>query len=142
MRFLAAFALLWPSIALAEQPRGTYTLDRDSLTHMTDAGGKDYPSCGGEKLFGGQATFVIEYGERILVNRREWRFKGHTIDPSTMTPRSDSLVIIDDPESKDRITIWFGIDKDGDGGGVLQVRGSRNGKVCFDAWWLRGKYVQ
>jgi hypothetical protein len=142
VRVVAALMLLWSGTALAEQPRGTYTLDRNSLTYMVDGEGQPYPSCGGEKVFGGQSTFVVEYADTILVNQREWRFNGYTHEPGQKKPRPDALVVVVDPQSKDRIAIWFGTDKNnGSASGMLHVSGSRRGKICVDAWSLNGKYI-
>ena len=143
MRLPAAIAILWSASELAEQPHGTYTLDRSSLTHTTDGTGRRHPSCGGEKLFDGQATFVVEYEatDQIFVNRREWRFVGYAVDRDKRKPRADAPVIIRDPESRDTIHLWFGVrNQSGAAAGLLHVVGTRDGKACVDAWRLLGNF--
>jgi hypothetical protein len=133
------FVLLASSAAHAEQPRGTYILDRGAATAPTDGTGRQHPSCGGEKVFGGQATFVIEYGgDRIWVNEREWEFAGHTFTRG-WAPAEKQFVVITDPKSKNRIRLWFG--KAGvAAAGALHATGERDGKFCVDGWELKGKY--
>ena len=143
MRGVVALLLLWSGPALAEQPRGTYTLDRGEWTEATDGEGNRIPSCGGEKIFGGQATFVVDYDEKIVINGREWRFKGYTILPRETKPRPDALVVAMDPESNDSIEIWFGMNRNnGRAGGLVHVRGVRGKKRCADAWHLIGKHTR
>jgi len=138
MRVAGVLVLLWSASAQAEQPHGKYTLDRGAATPLNDQHGQPWPSCGGEKLFGGQATFVVEYGTTIRVNGREWRFYSYSVEPGKK-PRADAHVIIVDPQSKDRIAIWFRTDS-GAASGILHVEGTRNGKTCIDAWILQGKF--
>jgi hypothetical protein len=137
MRRFAALMVLWSSMAQAETPRGTYTLDRGGAKPATNAEGAPHPSCGGQKLYGGQATFVVEYRDRdkIRVNGREWRFRTVAGDPAS----SDAYVIILDPESKEQIWIWFRSDGT-TATGYLSFATRREGKLCVDAWELRGKY--
>jgi hypothetical protein len=140
MRGVAVLVLLWSTSALAEQPRGKYTLDRGPASYMTDAGGQPIPSCGGEKIFGGEATFVVEYSDKIIVNGRVWRFWAYAAAPGKKAA-PDAMVIIADPGSKDTITIWFKADA-GTASGILNVQGTRGGKRCVDAWILQGKFVR
>jgi hypothetical protein len=135
---LVILMVLISGLALAEQPRGTYTLDRGGWVETTSADGTPHPSCGGQKPYGGQATFIVEYGDKILVNGREWRFHTHTGDPGTK-PRPDATAVIVDPDSSDKIWIWFRTD-DGAATGFLSASDRRDGKLCVDAWELRGYY--
>src|SRR6185503_9929213 len=137
LRRAVALVLLWSASAFAEQPHGTYTLDRGGWKPATNADGVPHPSCGGQKVYGGQATFVIDYGATILVNGRAWRFHTYAGEPT----RPDAHVIISDPESKQRIWIWFRAEGDA-ATGYLSVIDKRDGKLCVDAWELRGKYTR
>lgn len=94
MKKLAIGVLLWSAVAAAEQPRGTYKFDRMELTFMTDDKGHRHPSCGGETVFGGLATFIVEYGgkDKILVNGHEWKFDSYTRVPGESRSRARSFI--------------------------------------------------
>lgn len=140
MRLAAALLLVVSHTANAEQPDGTYTLDRGAMHAMTDAKGRPLPSCGGEKVFGGHATFIVDYGLNVTVNGRAWRFEGHTVRSGEKRPRHDALVIVADPDGAKRISLWFGRTGRGAAHGSLVVRGRRDGSDCADAWDLGGSY--
>ena len=141
MRCVAALVLLLlgSASAFAEQPHGTYTLDRGGYKPATNAEGAPHPSCGGQKLYGGQATFIVEYGgeNRIVVNGREWRFRVHAGEAG----RPDAYDVILDPDNKEPIWIWFRTDGT-TATGYLSIAARRDGKLCVDAWELRGKYTR
>src|SRR5262245_19808340 len=137
MRGAAAAVLLWSTAAHADQPRGTYTLDRGGWKSGTNADGVPYPSCGGTKLYNGLATFVIEYGDTIRVNGREWRLHTHAGLPGS----PDAHDIIRDPAGTEQIWIWFRTDGS-NATGYLSLIVRRDGKLCVDAWELRGKFTR
>jgi hypothetical protein len=138
---LGVVALLVSSstVARAEQPKGTYTLDRSAAIVLNDASGKPYPSCGGAKLYGGAATFVVDYLDKITVNGREWRFASYGLRPGEQNPRPDAPVYVGDPKAEQRISIVFLTNGNGATGG-LQVTGKVDGHPCADAWTLAGSF--
>jgi hypothetical protein len=131
--------VLASGVALAEQPRGTYTLDRDKWVAGTyGPAGPPIPSCGPRKLFGGQATFVIEFSDHVFVNKQQWRIDGHTRPSSN--GKVEPLVVIGDPDTDSRVQIWFGVHESGAAVGILKRTGMRDGVRCGDAWQLRGTF--
>jgi hypothetical protein len=142
---VVALVLLGSQAALAEQPAGTYTLDRGPPTIVYNGvGGPAYPRCGGRSPFRRRMTFVVEYTGRagmIMVNGRWWRFDGYTLHGTAKTPTPDAEVTGIDPQSNDRIGIWFGTGGKGGAHGLVYVRGKRDGKVCVDAWLLTGRFT-
>jgi len=143
VRLVALWLLLSTTTALAEQPHGKYTLDRGELIRLTDEKGRPHPSCGGDKVCRGLATFVVTYMDTITVNERRWRFDGHTVLGGTTVSPPDAFVIARDPDSEFTIALVFGMDpKSSAATGWLQVTGSKNGKHCSDGWTLRGRYAR
>ena len=137
MSRLVVLVLFWSASALADPPPGTYTLDRGGYKPATNAEGAPHPSCGGTKLYGGLATFVVDYHDKnqIRVNGRPWRFQTFAGEPSA----PDAHVVISDPQSKQQVWIWFRAEGEA-ATGYLSFAERRNGKLCVDAWEMRGKF--